>query len=143
MLRKFILLFIVIALTGGCKKRYPDNTWAHFKSPKTRLTQRQWTFYHSEFLTSYSYTFAGSFLDETVSFLKDGTCTGGNLSASSPEMIYLFDFNGTWEFMDNDRKIKIMYKKNPSYSKIWTISRLENRGLDIYCDSVKYSLYIR
>lgn len=127
-----------MALTGGCKKRYPDDKWPHLKSPTKRLA-REWKFYDTEFLTSYSYPFPGDFRGHSLIFLSNGTCTS-SVPIPSPEMIYLIDFNGTWEFIDNDSKIKITFKKNPSYSKVWTIARLDNRGLDIYCDSVKYSL---
>ena len=136
MLKKFIILCLVIIMTGGCKKKYPDDQWPHINSPKKRLTRTSWFFEKYQFLTSYSYLFSSSFLETTLHFNKDGSCDG----AGSSGPIYLFDFNGKWEFIDDDSKIKITFNKNPSYSKIWTIQQLDRGQLVIYCDSVKYTL---
>jgi hypothetical protein len=41
---------------------------------------------------------------------------------------------------DDDSKIKITYKRNPAYSKVWTIKQMDKKQLVIYCDSIQYTL---
>lgn len=85
-----------------------------------------------------NYEFGLHFIDDQVTFNEDGTCSE-NIHLGLPnEMIYLYDFNGTWELIENDTKIKITYKKNPSMNKVWTIQQLDRKYMVIFCDSIRY-----
>jgi hypothetical protein len=136
-----LLFFLVIIVFSACKKKYPDDKHNHLNSPQKRLSRTSWVIDNYEFLTSYTYQFSSFRNDDYISFIKNGTCNGGG---SIPgQMLYLWNFNGTWEFIENDNKIKITYKTNPGYSKIWTILELDRSQLVISCDSVKYTLVPR
>ncbi len=139
-MKKIILLLLTILLFVGCKKDYPDDKRWYLMSPKKRLTRRHWTFNKYEYLTPYVYPLGTGFYRERLNFLEDGRCQGAGPFPMPDEMIYLYNFNGTWELIENDSKIKVTYKINPAYSKIWTIQKLDKRALTIYCDSVKYEL---
>jgi hypothetical protein len=137
--RKLILLLLIAALSATCKKKYPEDSWPHTNGPLKRLTRVTWYFYNYEFLQPNSYQFDSRWQEGHVTFNKDGTCetnTGpaSNLPAS---MKYLFNFQGTWEFIEDSDKIRMTY---PNYTKVWTVLRLERNSLTIACDSIKYSL---
>jgi hypothetical protein len=139
MFKKTILFLLILTLIGSCKKQYPDDRWKHINSPFKRLTRTSWSFTKHEFLTPNSYQYSSQSIYDYLEFLKDGSCLGGT-STLPANMIYLYDFRGTWEFVENESKIKITYKRNPSYSKLWTIQRLDRGVFIFFCDSIKYTL---
>lgn len=139
MIRNFFIFICLFSLFGGCKKSYPDDKWPHTNGPIKRLCDGSWDLDKYEFLTSYSYQFPSFFIEPSIVFYRNGTCSGGGYRPIPNEMIYLFDFNGKWEFIENDNKIRVTYNLNPNYNKTWTIQRLDRKYMVLYCDSVKYS----
>ena len=78
-----------------------------------------------------------------VGFHSDGTCDPRyNAPFQVQTYSYLYDFDGNWELIDNDNKLKITYSRLPSYSRTFTIKRLEKKNLEWYLnltsDSVNY-----
>jgi hypothetical protein len=64
---------------------------------------RSWNFHEYEYLVQINYDLAPSLKDNHIIYKKDGTCA----QHSHPimllnELIYLYDFTGTWELIEND-----------------------------------------
>lgn len=138
-MKKLLLFSFVFLLFAGCKKQYPDDKWRHTNGPTKRLTKHSWRFVSHEFLVPNSFEFGSQFTDGYVKFKDGGVCWSETQDGLPNDMIYLYDFTGTWELVEDDNKIKITYKINPSYSKLWTIQRMDRNSLVLYCDSIKYS----
>ena len=140
-MKKLILFFLVIVLYSGCKKEYPDDRRRYTRSPFKRLTCHTQAFTKAEPTWPLNYGFEFNEARPTIlDFNKDGTCDGAGFLPINNDVVYLFNFDGTWEFIENESKIKVTYKINPNYNKIWTIQRLDKYGLTIFCDSIKYTL---
>jgi hypothetical protein len=141
MLKKIIPLFVILILITSCEKKYPDDNRRFTKTPMERLTKGYWTYEKRKSLTPHQFVFGfipnnGNF---PIVFNSDGTATGGDLyictdPADNP---YTFNFNGTWEFIENEDKIKFTH--NPSHFYIWTIHSLTKSELIISNDSIEYT----
>ena len=141
MFKNISTILLIAVLFAGCKKEYPDDKRRYTRSPFKRLTCHSWAFRKAEPTWPLNYEFRFDDADPTIlHFNEDGTCDGAGFSSTYNEVIYLFNFDGKWEFVENDSKIKVTYKINPNYNKIWTIQRLDRTGLTIFCDSIKYTL---
>ena len=142
MLKKVGIICIMIVFIVGCKK-YPDDEHIHLFTAQHRLTNHTWHFQKWENVTSYSYSFLSSGIKEQpVTFYGGGTCEGGGTWSytdgngffhSDP---YLFNFNGTWEFLENKDKIRITHNSN--HSTVWNIYELDKSVFAIANDSIKY-----
>ena len=144
-LKNIILIATYLLLFSNCKKQYPDDSKLfNLKSPKKRLVGG-WIIDQIEPNYWGLKTVGEGKAD--IHFNSSGICTGlgyGN-NLWDPTYVFLYDFNGKWELINNDDKLKITYNKLPSYSRIFTIKRLEKvfftRYLTITSDSVSYSFY--
>ncbi|CAN5532518.1 hypothetical protein BH10BAC1_BH10BAC1_01840 [soil metagenome] len=141
MFKKILPLFIVVVLIGGCEKKYPDDNRRYTKTPTERLTCHDWHLYSIESLISSQYV-QNSLLTlgedrYPISFNTENICTGGTSNPFvSPSPTYLFNFYGSWEFIENNDKIKV--KNMDGHVNIWTIHALTKNGLTISNDSIKY-----
>lgn len=141
MLKKIALILILITLIEGCKK-YPDDEHIHLFTALHRLTNHTWVVRKWENVNSYSFYFSAPIRDEFITFYKNGNCEGGG----SRELVngngnifvdpYLFNFNGTWEFLEHKSKIKVSHNQN--HYSVWEIYQLDRKALVIANDSIKY-----
>lgn len=100
-MKKFISIIIVLTLITGCKK-YPDDNVIHFRTSEKRLI-RCWC------KSGYPY---GSV---ALRFNKDGAFIG---------VLYQINIHGTWEFIENKNKLRIINPSNNT-SFFFTITLLE------------------
>lgn len=141
MLKKTAIICILIIFIEGCKK-YPDDEHLHLFTALHRLTNHTWVVKRYESVTSYSYTFSGVIAGQFVTFYKNGESKGGGemLYADGNGVFhtdpYIFNFYGTWEFIENKKKIKVTH--NPNHYTVWKIYQLDRSTLVIANDSIKY-----
>jgi hypothetical protein len=129
----------LLLLLCTCKKYEDDSIWPHFRSPEKRLTLRPWnSFSYYWLLPSHSAPDC-PIDDEKITFLKDNTCTGGCLQGinGTTNLFFStnFNFDGTWELIENDEKLKITYP-NFSKSTVYKILQLDSHTLKMKNDSV-------
>ncbi|MES2141179.1 MAG: hypothetical protein V4511_15840 [Bacteroidota bacterium] len=144
MLKKVALICILITLIDGCKK-YPEDDASHLFTAMRRLTNHDWYIKKYENMTTYTYGFGFIFTEIPFKFSKNGTCTGGGTVSvfdgngnNSYINLYVFNFNGTWEFIENKNKIKVTH--NPYHYTVWKIDQLDRTTMIIESDSIKYYL---
>lgn len=141
MLKKVAIICILIIFIEGCKK-YPDDEHLHLFTALSRLTNHTWVVRKWENVNSYSFYFAAPIKDNQVTFDKNGTCKGGlplqvvDGNGNIYTDPYLFNFNGTWEFLEHKKKIKVTH--NPNHYSVWEIYQLDRKALVISNDSIKY-----
>jgi hypothetical protein len=141
MLKKILPLLVILILITSCEKKYPDDNRRFTKTPKKRLTCHYWTYYKSKSLTSHQYVFGTSLYNNEkyrIHFSSDGSASGGSayIFADPLDNPYTFNFNGTWEFIENEDKIKFTH--NPNHFYVWTIHSLSRGELIISNDSIMY-----
>ena len=135
MLKRIAILLIAFVLVGGCQKKYPDDNRRFLITPTARLCLKPWNINTYKNITSYQFVFSSGILYEDIDFLKNGTCNGGELGGGPGPYYYVLDFAGTWEFIENENKIKITH--NPNHYTIWTIQELDRGSLVMSNDSIK------
>lgn len=120
-----ILLFLIIAIIGGCKKYPEDPATIHLRTAKQKLSHRIWyTDRAKSTVTGIDYS--GSQGSDRIHFYKSGTFEGENA--------LLFKFNGKWEFKDRKNKLRIF---NDTKSFSFHIIRLDAHNLSIKNDSIR------
>lgn len=139
MLKKTVIIFILIVFIEGCKK-YPDDEHLHVFTALHRLTAHTWYIDTWKNTPPYSFYFDIPLRGEDITFYENGTCEGGLrikvVNGNIYTDTYLFDFNGTWEFLEHKNKIKVIH--NPNHFTIWKIYQLDRKALVIANDSIKY-----
>jgi hypothetical protein len=139
MFKRILLLFIVIVLIGGCKKKYPDDKWLHIYSPYKRLTRSEWNIISATpIYPCLSHPDCMSELQ--CSFKTDGTSDGGcsrvNIVGTHVSNVsYNYWFRGNWELINNNNKIKIT--NDAIHFTIWTIKELDRKKMKLVSDSVE------
>ncbi len=141
MIKKVAIIFILIIFIDGCKK-YPEDEHIHMFTASGRLCRTPWRVRKFENLTSQTFSFGLVLSDLPVIFNKNGTCSGGDVmsyidgNGINHNGSYIFNFNGTWEFIEHKTKIKIT--NNSYHYTVWQIFQLDRSTLAIASDSIKY-----
>ena len=137
-LKNILLIATYLLLFSNCKKQYPeDEKLFNLKSPRKRLIGG-WVL---DKASPYQWVPNGE-KDEDIKFNDDGTCNGGECW-HSPNRIYCFD--GTWELIEDESKLKITLNGSSGFYRIFEIMRLESRfmvkHLHIKNDSISCTFY--
>jgi|ERR1035437_16726 hypothetical protein len=140
--RKLIFVFLFLAVCCSECKKYPDdNKLIHLRSVKERLAggcfrkYKSWYFSEADYINNIKPNVVYLANGNGIIFYKNGISWGGVAPFNFPTVAG-WGFNGNWELVDKNEKLKITDDKGMALE--YTIMELDNDGLWFQNDSLLF-----